>query len=80
MAIASSAVSTHVVSCSKAWMTKVPGCARADPKIATRYRSCFDGLSRVSVLTTFHKSRIVDLRTSLTASSSARLTKRDASW
>src|SRR5262245_12651082 len=47
--------------------------------MATRYRSCFDGLSRVSVLTTFQRSRTVVLRISLTASSSDRLTTWDPS-
>src|SRR5262245_37357899 len=56
--------------------TNVAGCARAEPKMATRYRSRFDGRSRVRLLTTLHKSRTVFARLSLTASSSARLTRR----
>ena len=73
--MAASAVATRFTSS----YTNVPGCARAEPKMATRYRSRFDGLRRVKLLTTFQRSRTVAARISLTASSSPRLTNRVAS-
>src|SRR4029450_9800651 len=54
--------------------TNVPGLARAEPKIATRYRSRFDGRSRVRLLTTFQRARTVGPTMALTASFAARLT------
>src|SRR5215510_10056705 len=55
----------------------VPGLARADPKIVTRYRPCLDGRRRVRLLTAFQRSSTVPTRTCLTLSSSARLTARE---
>src|SRR5262249_39549543 len=66
---AASAAATRFVSS----YAKVPGRARAEPKMVTRYRSRRDGLSLVRLLTTSHNPRTESTSTCLTASSSDRL-------